>query len=972
MDIRPTSTDGRGDGDSPSERDAGSVIVGGGPSLDAETIVDGLGPRPGRRRSWREWYIVALLVGFVGYCLGPGLVGAKTLLPVNLLSNFYPWIASRGDDLQGHNALTSDPIDAWMPATKFILSQLWSGHLGSWQSLVAGGGELSGVPDVGLLDPLSLPYFVLPLWLAPAFVILLEFVVGIGGCFLFLRRHNLSRSAALLAGLIFCTSGFMVMWTNWPQVRVAALIPALFWATERLIQTSRLRDMVLVAVVVASMLFGGFPEVTGFALYLAGGYVVVRVAVLYRTQLRTAAEIVMKAAGGLVLGALLAMVQLLPFYHLYNTADLTYRTSATQKLLPFSSLVSLFAPNAFGSPILGRPDHGPFNPIELVAYVGSAALALAVAGAAFGGAGRRTWARGLRGYFVAATIVIIVLGWASPTVHHLVSRLPVFSGNFVGRISSILGFTLAVLAAIGFEWLTIGREPMPSSNSPSWVPKGGPKFWGLLVWVAATLAGLEVLRLAHRLAFSQGYWHDMKNALWIPVALLVGALVVLGASRLHPRGRTVAFVVVPLLVVVQGAQFFHSVLPGDSRSNFYPDTPTHQFLAANLGHDRFATQGQTLFPATSLYYGLRAATGHVFHEPAWEDLLKAVDPKVMVSPTYSLFSTAVDQNNVGHQPILDRMAVKYFVLPPDAIAGSFQPLPSVNGAVRAPAPATCTLAGQPLRGISIEAAAGLTPLPQHTGFTLNVAVRQGGKTLESGRYVIGSVPARTEIPIAIAGEDLTSAGPPIAVSATASGLAAPLALAAHDGTLACAAISPKDDGLKLAFADPGSVIYQRLDALPRIRWASRAIVVADPSQRVPTLAHGLPPDEVMLDGPGPAGSGRPADVSVLEDSGDTVSAVVNAEGAGYLVVADAMQQPGWSVTVDGRPAHMVPADDAMVAVALPSGEHVVRFEYSTPGQVAGAALTGLGIVAAVAILIVDRVSLRERRHARRRRGPQPG
>ena len=42
---------------------------------------------------------------------------------------------------------------------------------------------------------MSLPYFVMPLWLAPAYVELLEFVVAIGGMVLFLRRLGLSRGS---------------------------------------------------------------------------------------------------------------------------------------------------------------------------------------------------------------------------------------------------------------------------------------------------------------------------------------------------------------------------------------------------------------------------------------------------------------------------------------------------------------------------------------------------------------------------------------------------------------------------------------------------------------------------------------------------------------------------------------------------------------------------------------------------------
>ncbi len=51
------------------------------------------------RASWRDCYMAAILIGFVGYCLGPSLIGLRTLLSVDLLSNFYPWIAAHSGDL---------------------------------------------------------------------------------------------------------------------------------------------------------------------------------------------------------------------------------------------------------------------------------------------------------------------------------------------------------------------------------------------------------------------------------------------------------------------------------------------------------------------------------------------------------------------------------------------------------------------------------------------------------------------------------------------------------------------------------------------------------------------------------------------------------------------------------------------------------------------------------------------------------
>ena len=909
------------------------------------------GSLPTWKRSWRDWYLVAVLIGFVGYCLGPSLIGLRTLLSVDELTQFFPWMALHGSAAAGHETCSGDTIDGIMPGIAHVRGQLFSGHLASWQNLVSGGGPLSSVPNLGLLDPLSLPYFVLPLWLAPAFVVLLSFVVAVGGTFLFLRRLTLSRPGAMLAGLIFATSGFMVMWTNWPQTRVAALIPPLFWAVERLVQRERLTDAVLVAAVVASMIFGGFPAVTGYALYLASAYLLVRLIMIHRARLRGGLRVLGLAAVGLVLGVAVTGVQLLPFVSFYGQANLAYRAGSARLGLPFGGLITLIAPNANGLCIGGHATHGTENAVELVAYVGAAAVVLAVAGAAFGLRRRLSAARGIRGFFVAAAVVIVVLGWTSPTARQVVAHLPAFAGNFIGRIRSVLGFVLAVLAAIGFDWVTI-RSPDPGKALGQTKRR---RVWAPLVWVTAFAVGILVLLRSRHEALAGNYWADEIRALWIPAVLVAVALVTVGLSRhRHRWAQTAAFIVLPLLVVGQGAQFFHAVLPGDATRNFYPITPAQRFLASHLGHDRFASSALTMYPATGLYYGLRTPTGHAFTEKAWQDLLSRVDPATMQTPTFSDFSAALNQTTVGVQPILDRMGVKYFVSQPSELAGRPQPLPPLNGALDVRSgPAQCTLPGQPLRGITFEVTHVLDAADPVTGETLYVTVRQGDQTVSSGRYMGPTVVAGSLVSIAVAGENLATGGT-MTVTIRAAGARGDLTLATHGGSIACAAVIPIADHLKLVHADPGSIIYQRLDALPRIRWASRSIVIPGAAARVAALEKGLPGDEVVLNSTGPQGSGRNAAVSVSNDSGDEVAAEVNASGAGYLVVADAMQQSGWSVTVDGKAARLVPADDAMVAVYVPAGRHRIVFDYAAPGQVEGAALSVTATLIGVALVLWDR------------------
>lgn len=920
--------------------------------------------RAANSQRWLSLYVGAGIAAFGAVVLGPSLIGRNTLLSVNRLTMSYPWLGDGGSDIKGHQLCTTDTIDSGMSGIHYIRQSLFAGHLPNWQNLVAGGSPLGSQPDLGLLNPLSLPYFVLPLWLAPAFVKLLVMIVAIGGTYLFLRLHRVYPAAALIAGFTFSVSGFMVMWTNWPQSEVAAYIPLLFWAVERLVQRARLTDAIPIALVVGFMLLGGFPAVTGWALYAAAAYLIVRVVLLHRAQRRAAWSRIGIATLGLFLGCLLSAIQLLPFAKTYTSTDFSYRSGLGLSPLPLSGLMSLFVPDANGNCIAGNQVYSSWNPVELIAYVGAAAVVLMVVGAAArlrrpSVDGKSRDNVGVRAYFAIGTALVLFLGWGTTGVLKLVDHLPVFNGNPIGRIRSVLGFFIAVLVGLGFAALQRAWSTR-HANSDDARPRdrGREAAWRVLVIGGAVGLGAGVAYYAYQGAVDGGFKHALARHMVLPLLFLGVTLVCVALAYLRWKPTTfVALTVVPVVAIVQGGAFFHSVLPGDAKANFYPVTPTHQFLLDNLGSDRYAGLNGVMYPATSLYYGLRSATGHTFHEEQWKDLLMAVDGGVMMSPTHSQFSNALTPTRTGESEILDRMSVKYVAASPDELVGDFPPLtvgPATATATSA-SPASCALPSGAMRGVTIELAQTLYASDADKGLNINVRLSAGGETVTSGRFLGSGVPAGVPISIAAAAEDLPK-GQPVTAQIWATGAAGPLALTASvDGEASCAPVLATHDGLKLAFAEPGAIVYQRLTAAPRIRWASSSTVITDPTMQIVALeTNSVPANQVVLGATGPSASGKPAKVSVGTDDGQSISADVDAVGAGYLVIADALQQTGWSVEVDGKPAKLLPADHAMVAVAVPSGVHHVTLRYRAPGQLAGAAVTGVAVLLLIGVAVLER------------------
>jgi hypothetical protein len=118
--------------------------------------------------------------------------------------------------------------------------------------------------------------------------------------------------------------------------------------------------------------------------------------------------------------------------------------------------------------------------------------------------------------------------------------------------------------------------------------------------------------------------------------------------------------------------------------------------------------------------------------------------------------------------------------------------------------------------------------------------------------------------------------------------------------------------------------------------------------------------EISLDrepDPRPVASGKRSFVvgRIAVDLPERVAADVNSDAAGILVLAD-LNYPGWTASVDGRPAPILAADGYLRAVALSAGAHRVEFRYRPIAFYAGAAVS-LAALVALAVLA--------------RRGPAP-
>lgn len=930
------------------------------------------------RSSLRDWELVdkllagfgwILFVGFLVLTVLPGLIGGKTFLATDYLSTYYPW-ADTAQQQSPVNVGLGDTFDSVAPTSILITSSARNGSFAEWDPYNSGGTEAGALPNSALLSPLSLPWWILDGSRAPAGVKLLELSAVALGMHLLLRRQwSLPRSVVPLAALLFGSSGFMIAWTNWPQTRVAAMIPLLFWAVDRLAVELRWRNSILFGAVLASMLLGGFPAVTLLSFYSAVVYFFVRSASLNRSVRSTMIGFLQSTIGG-VIAVGLSAVQMLPFvWFATHYVDFEGRNGSNGTHLPLSTLATSIVPY-----LLGFPDNvassWPVHFVEGFSYLGVAAVTLIVVAVLL--RTRIVLPKGVLSYFVVGYLVWIVAIYFGGPLLHVIQLFPGVGTSLIGRARSLLGFFAAVLAALGAAKLFSPRPPNLRIESLRVVT---PR---LVAVEAARMLVVAAVLVPIAISVREGY-AGASNILfaqkWVLVAALSAVAVVMGClmAWILPSRRAYAVMLSMALLVTAatGTDVAHRWWPLSDDSTFYPETSSHAYLSEHIGQDRYIAIG-SMMSGTSSAYRLRSVTGHAFTTPQWQNLLNKLDPDIFLTPTYSQLSSASILTS-AQASILDRLGTRYYVLGPSLdLPGLVEASQPVDGEVElssaTPAASSATFTG-PVRAVKLE-------LLKQSGLAEN-ATRLKADVVASD----GSIIATTVTKVSSLGADFSVALDADTIPAGKSwhlellvlDPGVTLTLGTTDpGRLSTALVRPADDGLSVVHTGD-STILENTRSLERIRWAAKQEVLTDETKRLDAMADpSTGSDTVILENSSDAAdavdTSSQATVSAEDVNTNTISISVGSSGPGWVVIADAMRGNGWSATIDGKPTEMVDAEEAGVAIHVSdSGSHTIVLRYNAPYFRAGGWVT-LATVSGILLLGVGSIV----RSTRKQRGSAHG
>jgi hypothetical protein len=383
--------------------------------------------------------------------VGPALLPGKTLSNSDMTWFQPPWVGVKPSDLEmPTNTELGDAPGQLQPFLRYGAERMPDIPL--WNPHIVGGRPFLANAQSALFSPYTAPAYVLPFWTALSWIAVLKLWVAAFGMFLLGRALGMRFGGALMAGLVYAFSLWMVTWVSYPHMSVWSWIPWMLLLTDRLVRRPDLLSGAGLSAVVAVQFLGGHPESSFHAFVATLAFFVLRLAQARRTvgpAPRVGRAVLTFVAAGLG-GLALAALTIVPFAELlWNSADLRDRMGDAVDKQPIRRdfALGIFLPDYWG-----RATATPLKifVLDRALYVGALPLMLAAAALII----RPSLERVCVALFGA--LWLAVLFGIAPFLQ-IVTRLPVFSSGHNSRLALLYVLAMALLAGWGLDDLTTAR-----------------------------------------------------------------------------------------------------------------------------------------------------------------------------------------------------------------------------------------------------------------------------------------------------------------------------------------------------------------------------------------------------------------------------------------------------------------------------------------------------------------------------------
>ncbi len=337
------------------------------------------------------------------------------------------------------NFLITDAVRQQYPWRNLAIEQIKHGSIPLWNSYSFSGTPLLANLQSAVFNPFNLLFFILPFQTGWGIQVLLQIILSSVFFYHWLKNLNLDKSACVLGALSFSFSGFFVAWLEWNTILQVAL-----WLPLVLLAIDKKWNLVFI-LALSFGFFAGHLQTFFYVLLIAVAYFFARYRKINRLFLFN-----------LFVVFLLTAIQSFPAFEFILNSARSFDQPPGFRLdwyLPWSHLAQFFAPDFFGNPTTLNY-FGKWNYGEFVGYIGVIPLILSFI--SFFRKDRRT-------YFFISLFFISLLFALPNSISYLPYQLniPFISTTAPSRLLFVTDFSLAILAALGFDYILKNKNIKP-------------------------------------------------------------------------------------------------------------------------------------------------------------------------------------------------------------------------------------------------------------------------------------------------------------------------------------------------------------------------------------------------------------------------------------------------------------------------------------------------------------------------------
>lgn len=598
-------------------------------------------------------FLLVVILGFFSPLLKGKLpIPSDTIVGLyNPYRDFYAATYPRGIPFK--NFLITDPVRQEYPWRNLAISLEKAGQLPLWNPYNFAGYPLLGNFQSAPFYPLNILLFLLPFQMGWSLLVLSQSLLGGIFLYFYLRSLKLHRWASLLGSMSFIFSGFFISWFEWNTVvSVVIWLPLILLAKDMLLKKWSWRWGLIFLFAECAAVFAGHIQILFYAICISNVYLFLKI--WQKARKENKEHVILQGLKmyapfllvGIVMFAITA-IQLLPTWQFirYSARDVdqNFLTQAGW-FVPWQHLAQLLVPDFFGNPTTLNY-WGVWNYAELVGYVGILPLMMAFFAVAF--------RRDKKTYFFTSLVIVSLLFSLPTPLAQLpfMLHVPLLSSAQPTRLIFVLDFSLAILAALGFDLFLRNQKGIR-------LLIGGFITLFALIWAVAvkgSVFGIEMQNLSiarHNLS--------LPTTIFVVVSVLLLTYTYIRKRKHYVTGLLLLIVI--CITVFDLTRFASKFTPFTPQAYLFPQTKTIDFLQKNNNNFRIMTTDERIFPPNfSTMYKIQSVDGYdPLYLKSYAQLITAAKRnKADITPPFG-FNRIITPHMVPNR-IMDLLGVKYIL-----------------------------------------------------------------------------------------------------------------------------------------------------------------------------------------------------------------------------------------------------------------------------------------------------------------------